>query len=72
MSTTIRTQEGRTIQETIGLQDNLQATMSEHELKLVKEAVLNQLKQETAWLKNESPADRQRAFVPPFDAESGE
>ncbi len=62
MSTTVVTQEGRTIQETVGLQDNLQATMSQQELKLVKEAVLKQLINETDWLKNKSIAAQQRAF----------
>ena len=56
------TEEGRTIQETVGLQENLQATMSPLELKLVKEAVLKHLTHETAWLKNESITDQQRAF----------
>ena len=62
VSATVRTQEGRTIQETVGLQDNLQATMSQQELKLVKEAVLKQLTHESAWFKNESVTAQQRAF----------
>ena len=62
MSTTIQIQGGRSIQETVGLQDNLQATMSQHDLKLIKEAVLKHLTHQTAWLKNESVLDQQRAF----------
>ena len=62
MSSTVRTAEGSTLQETVRLLENQQATMNEHERSLVKAAVLKHLAEETTWLKTESESDKERAL----------
>ncbi|MFC2049250.1 hypothetical protein ACFLR2_01070, partial [Chlamydiota bacterium] len=50
LSPTVRVKDGRTLRETVRLQENLQATMNDEERAQVKEVILKQLTEESAWL----------------------
>ncbi|MFC2049188.1 hypothetical protein ACFLR2_00750 [Chlamydiota bacterium] len=62
LSPTVGIKDGRTLQETVRLQENQQATMNDEERRQVKEVVLKQLTEKTSWLQTEGKEDRERAI----------